>query len=238
MSDLGGKPARGPSTRTLVEYASKQLREHILSGELAPGERLRLDGIAEDLGISPIPLREALRTLASEGLVQPLAHRGYSVSPVTIEDLEETYRIRAELEPLAVRLAVPNLTKDDIKLLAAELDLLGAAFRNGHWPDHRIHHRAYHFGIYEKCGSSWLIRFTDMLWTNSERYQRMTTRIEGELTERGKEHRRILAACRAGDPDKAAVAMRDHLSKSLTSLKAYLVEGDHLSGPPATSVSA
>ncbi|MDO8211700.1 GntR family transcriptional regulator [Conexibacter sp. CPCC 206217] len=214
---------RGPGTRTLVEYASQQLREGILSGALAAGERIHLDGVAEDFGISAIPVREALRTLATEGLVTPLPHRGYTVAPVTIEDLEETYRIRLVLEPLAVQLAVPRLTRADLRFLGEELDLLGRAFRDGHWPDHRTHHRAFHFGIYEKCNSGWLIRFTDMLWVNSERYQRMTTQIQGQLTKRAREHRRILAACRAGDADKAAELMNDHLSSSLDTLKAYLV---------------
>jgi DNA-binding GntR family transcriptional regulator len=215
--------AKGPGTRTLVEYASQQLREQILSGALAAGERIHLDGVAEDFGISAIPVREALRTLATEGLVTPLPHRGYTVAPVTIEDLEETYRIRLVLEPLAVQLAVPRLTRADLRFLGEELDLLGRAFRDGHWPDHRTHHRAFHFGIYEKCNSPWLIRFTDMLWVNSERYQRMTTQIQGQLTQRAKEHRRILAACRAGDADKAAELMNDHLSRSLETLKAFLI---------------
>lgn len=214
---------RGPRIRTLVEYASQQLREQILSGELGAGERMRLDVVAEDLGISPIPLREALRTLATEGLVTPLAHRGYSVAPVTIADLEETYRLRLLLEPLAVRLAVPGLTKVDLRALGESLDRLGRAFKEGHWPDHRTHHRAFHFGIYERCNSEWLVRFTDMLWSNSERYQRMTAQIKGQLTQRAKEHRAILAACRAGDADRAGDLMHDHLAASLVSLKEYLV---------------
>jgi DNA-binding GntR family transcriptional regulator len=222
-------PGRGPTTRTLVEYASEQLREQILSGELGAGHRIRLDVIAEEFGISAIPLREALRTLAAEGLVTPLAHRGYSVAPTTLADLEETYRIRLELEPLAVRLAVPLLTKADIKKLGTSLDLLGQAFKNGHWPDHRTHHRRFHFGIYERCNSPWLLRFTDMLWANSERYQRMTTQIQGQLTQRAKEHRAILAACRAGDAERAATLMHEHLAKSLRTLSDYLVAGDHMS---------
>jgi DNA-binding GntR family transcriptional regulator len=224
MSDQG----RGPSTRTLVEYASKQLREQILSGELGPGDRIRLDVIAQDFGISAIPLREALRTLAAEGLVTPLAHRGYSVASVTIADLEETYRIRLVLEPLAVRLAVPRLSKADVKALGESLDRLGRAFKDGHWPDHRTHHRAFHFGIYERCNSDWLIRFTDMLWTNSERYQRMTTQIQGQLTQRAKEHRAILSACRSGDAERAGELMHDHLANSLASLKEYLVADDQI----------
>jgi DNA-binding GntR family transcriptional regulator len=228
---------RGPSTRTLVEYASQQLREQILSGELGAGDRIRLDVIAQDFGISPIPLREALRTLAAEGLVKPLAHRGYSVAPLTVADLEDTYNVRLQLEPLAVRLAVPRLTKADLAALGESLDRLGQAFADGHWPDHRLHHRAFHFGLYERCDSSWLIRFTDMLWANSERYQRMTTQIRGQLAQREKEHRRILAAARAGDADRAAERMHQHLSASLSTLREYLVAGKQLDAPAAAAES-
>jgi DNA-binding GntR family transcriptional regulator len=228
---------RGPSTRTLVEYASQQLREQILSGELGAGDRIRLDVIAQDFGISAIPLREALRTLAAEGLVMPLAHRGYSVAPVTIADLEDTYRIRLELEPLAVRLAVPRLTKADLKALGESLERLGRAFKEGHWPDHRTHHRAFHFGIYERCDSAWLIRFTDMLWTNSERYQRMTTQIKGQLTQRANEHRAILAACRARDADLAADLMHGHLAASLETLREFLVSHDEMASAQDASAA-
>src|ERR1700742_5190631 len=102
-----GQSRTRPNIMTLVEYAAGEIREQILSGEMAAGERILLDEVAEELGISPIPLREALRTLATEGLVAPLPRRGYTVAPVTVADLEETYRVRLVLEPLAVKLAVP-----------------------------------------------------------------------------------------------------------------------------------
>jgi DNA-binding GntR family transcriptional regulator len=189
-------PARsgdGSSPATLVEHAAQDVRERILSGALAPDERILLDAIADDLGMSPIPVREALRTLATEGLVARLPRRGYKVAPVTLADLDETYRVRLLLEPLAVSLAVPTLTAADLKTLHRELELLGEAFTALDWEAHRTHHRAFHFGLYDRCGSAWLIRFADMLWLNSERYQRMTTEIRGELTERMTEHERVAA---------------------------------------------
>jgi DNA-binding GntR family transcriptional regulator len=222
------KPAKGqarrrPNIMTLVEYAAEEIREQILSGELAAGERIRLDDVADDLGISPIPLREALRTLATEGLVAPLPRRGYTVAPVTVADLEETYRVRLLLEPLAVTLAVPALVPADIDHLRKELDLLGAAIAAEDWPEHRTHHRAFHFGLYEKCNSTWLIRFTDMLWANSDRYQRMTTQIRGELGDRMVEHHEVLDACAEGAAEEAGERMRVHLDHAFTTLRDYLV---------------
>lgn len=226
----GGKVATrlAQTSKTLVELAADWLRESILSGELSAGERIRLDAIAQELGMSPIPVREALRSLATEGLVVPLAHRGYTVQPVTVGDLMDTYRLRLMLEPVAVQLAVPHLDEPTLDHLSEELDLLERAFRDSDWPSHRIHHRAFHFGMYDKCDSAWLLRFTDMLWVNSERYQRMTTRIKGELNERRKEHRRILAACREHDATQAAALMHDHLNSAAETIRAFLNQNQHM----------
>lgn len=225
LRSVGGS---GPGNRTLVEYAAERLREGILAGDLPAGERVPLDSIAQELGISPIPLREALRTLATEGLVVPLPHRGYTVAKLTVSDLEETYRLRLLLEPLAVQLAVPRLTEVDVAHLATELDLLARAFDEANWPNHRTHHRNWHFGIYGHCESAWLMRFIDMLWLNSERYQRLTTLIKGELRQRTKEHQRIFAAVKAGDADRAASLMHEHLSRAEESLRAFLDANEHV----------
>lgn len=214
----------GSSPMSLVEFAAAQLRENILSGELGAGERIRLDEIAGDLKMSPIPLREALRTLATEGLVIPAPHRGYTVSAVTVADLDDIYRMRLILEPLAVRLAVPHLEDDDLEYLREELDLVNRAVQKGDWPDHRLHHRAFHFGIYDRCESSWLLRFTDTIWLNAQRYQRMSTRIKGELAQRRREHEAILAACEEHDAESASALMHDHLKLAGDRIRAFLSE--------------
>jgi DNA-binding GntR family transcriptional regulator len=231
--------AKAPGV-SLVEFAADSVRTSILTGALPAGERILLDDLAEDLGISPIPVREALRVVATEGLVVPMARRGYTVAPLHVEDLEETYRLRLLLEPLAVQLAVPRLTPADVDQLATELELLTEAFEAGDWPNHRLHHRNFHFGIYNRCESPWLLRFTEMLWANSERYQYMTTRIKGELRQRDAEHKRILKALRAADPERSAEAMREHLAQAEKPLHDYLAarEAEQASEAPDTAVSA
>jgi DNA-binding GntR family transcriptional regulator len=212
---------------SLVDFAAQRIRDSILVGDLPPGERVLLDGIATELGISSIPVREALRTIASEGLLIPEARRGYTVAPILVKDLDETYQLRLLLEPEAVRLAVPQLTPADLTELGEEVKLLGEAFNSRDWPSHRIHHRAFHFGIYERCNSKWMLRLTDMLWANSERYQFMSTRIRGQLGARLTEHRRILSACRRGDADLAAELMHDHLNRAGQSVREFVIEGGH-----------
>src|SRR5690242_4657103 len=84
---------------TLVERAAEGLRAEILDGTLAPGDRVHLADAAERLGMSMVPVREALRSLASEGLVYAVPQRGYRVSELSLDDLEDTYRLRVELDP-------------------------------------------------------------------------------------------------------------------------------------------
>jgi DNA-binding GntR family transcriptional regulator len=218
---------RGALTR--VEYAADRLRERILAGDLRAGDRIHLDAIAQSLGMSAIPLREALRVLGEQGLVVPSPHRGYTVAPVTVADFDEIYRLRLLLEPLAVNLAVPQLHEPDFVFLAQQLDLFERAYRDENWAAYRVHHRAFHFGIYDKSQSSWLLRFTDVLWLNTERYQRMTALIGGELEQRMKEHRQILAACIAGDADRAAELMHDHLKRAADKIRAFLVTSEGMS---------
>jgi len=208
--------------RTLVEHAAEALREEILGGRLHPGSRVHLDEAATRLDMSPIPIREALRWLASEGLVIPLPQRGYRVREVTPADFEDTYRLRLVLDPLATRLAVPNLPGEGLDRLTDAFEHLLAGYRQDDWAINRLHHRAFHFAIYGGSGSSWLVRFIDMLWQNSERYQRMSARYRGTVEQRAQEHRRIMMACRSGDAQEAETLMRQHLMLTYTTVKRLL----------------
>ncbi|HWP01882.1 MAG TPA: GntR family transcriptional regulator [Gemmatimonadaceae bacterium] len=192
---------------TLVDRAVAVLRQEIITGVLPPDTLIHIGATAERLGVSTIPIREALRTLASEGLVVPVPQRGFCVRPISAADLIDTYRMRLILDPLATRWAIPRLTADDIQRLAAILDALRAAYAANDQPAiHRLH-RAFHFGIYEAAGSPWLLRFLSMLWENSQRYLLLVTHREAE-------HRRILDACATGDPALAERLVRAHLEET------------------------
>lgn len=217
---------------TLVEFAAEHLRESIISGDMGPGQRIRIAEVAGELGMSLIPVREALQALSREGIVIPLPRRGYRVALLSIDDLSITYRLRLILEPLIVQMAVPHLEKHDLDGLQEILDVLDVALEDGKWTLHYGDHRAFHFDIYTKCGAPWLIRFSEMLWQNTQRYQRLTTRIDGELKARMREHRGILRACRAGDADLAGELMRQHLTKAYAKIMAFLTgEGQGLLEP-------
>src|SRR5439155_16569058 len=133
------------SPLTLADHAEAMLRQRIFSGSLPPGSRIHLDEEARRLGMSPIPLREALRGLASKGLVDATSRRGYRVSAATREDLDDTYRLRVMLDAMAVRLAVPELGAAAHAEIDSTLAALAQSIRSGNASTYYPRHHAFHF---------------------------------------------------------------------------------------------
>lgn len=190
------------------------LRERILSGALPPGSRIRLEAEADRLGMSLIPLREALRSLASQGLVDALSRRGYRVSSVSKKDLDDTYQMRLVLDALAVRLAVPRFTAEASREVDVALADLSAAIRSEDTSDYRVAHRRFHFSIFEQCDSRWLLRFIEVLWENSRRYQQLSAGPRGTPEQRIQEHQAIARACQSGDAQRAEELTLRHLKRT------------------------
>src|SRR5579884_3120669 len=176
---------------TLVEHAARAFREMIFSGELKPGERIYPDSAAERLGMSSIPVRPADR-----------------------QDLLETYELRLLLDPYAASLAVPRMDEVAVAHMNQALQQLEQTLRSGDMQVYDRDHRAFHFSIYEHCGSTWLLRFMGMLWENSQRYQRMSAAFRGTTADRVAEHRAIAEACQAGDARETVRLVRRHLSRT------------------------
>lgn len=198
--------------RTRAEKASQALREAIDSGELAAGSRILIDETADRIGMSASPVREALRSLASEGLVILHPHRGYQVASFDLKDLKDTYMVRKLLEPMALSLSVPRLTGQDFENVERDLSRLAQAYEAGDWSVVAIHHHAFHQGLLARADSPWLTRFQEILWGNSERYQRASAGRRGSYHDRIDAHRSILEACREGRVDDAVVALGHHLA--------------------------
>ena len=185
-----------------------------MEGRLPAKSRINIDEVAQMLDMSPIPIREALRALASEGLVVASPHRGYRVRAATLDDLHDTYSLREVLDSMAARLAVPRLTQEDLDRIAEEVERLGESYRQSDWGAFQVHHRRVHFGIYDRCGAPWLLRFVNLLWNNSDRYRLVGSPYRGTPAGRYQEHVEILDACRARDADLAARLMRAHLHRT------------------------
>lgn len=131
--------------RTAGQSAAIAIRRRILSGNLAPGAPLNQNDLAVELGMSRIPIRDALRLLAAEGLVQLRAHATASVTPLSLDDLEELYELRLALEPSLCRIAAPHLTAADLLELEEKLDEMGTLTDPDRWPalNNEFHHILY-----------------------------------------------------------------------------------------------
>jgi DNA-binding GntR family transcriptional regulator len=197
--------------RTLREQVFEHLREEILSARLAPGTELHEVALAESLGISRGPLREALGRLAAEGLVTIRPRRGAEVTRFSRPQNNDANQVREALESLAVRLAVPRLTDDDrarLRELAAQMvdhaerDDASAFFRVN-----REFHRAFVVG----SGNERLREMHEQLLNQMGRLLSRSLELRGSLEQSVAEHRDILEAVDAGEPDRAARLLEQHI---------------------------
>jgi DNA-binding GntR family transcriptional regulator len=205
------RPADG--ARTLADVALAELKEAIVSGEIPPGTPIRLQEYVDRLQMSSVPIREALRFLEQKGLIERTPHRGVYVSQMSAFDLDDTYRVRLDLESHAVRLASERMTDEDRVRITDLVEKYAKASLAGD-PVARDLHGDIHMSLYELSGSKWLLLLLPMLWDNSERYRRLSLPLRGTPEQRIEEHRQIVEAVAAGDPNRAEELLRAHLSNS------------------------
>ncbi|MEO6083449.1 MAG: GntR family transcriptional regulator [Umezawaea sp.] len=202
---------------TKSDFAYTTLREKILSGEFAPGQVLNQATLARTIGISTTPLREGLRRLKSEGLVDLDAHRDARVTELTAEEARDLLELRASLDPLAVALAAQRRTKADIReIRAAAVDLEPLPSNPG--VDDLVTHRRFHSALYRASHNDLLIATLDGLWDKADRYRRLALEVARGQDERDRttaEHHELVEHVIAGDSDAAAAVMRRHVSASL-----------------------
>jgi DNA-binding GntR family transcriptional regulator len=209
LSRLAG--ANAPERhRTLADRAFAELHDAIVSGRLEPGERLPIEELGVALGMSAMPIREALRRLDAAGLVENIPHRGARVTQLSLADLAEVYEARLALEPLAVRRAAERFDAADAEIASERLRAL-AALPDDNSPETWGAHTAYHFALYQAAGSSWLLRLIEPLWETSQRY-RLAAKVAPKLDTRRAEHELILRACIEHDADLAARSLHAHLA--------------------------
>jgi DNA-binding GntR family transcriptional regulator len=198
--------------RVLREEIKEHLIEEIISGRLKPGERIVEMRVAQELGVSQAPVREALRDLELFGFIVSLPYRGAQVREVSIADLVQIYPIRAALEGVAGRFAVGRIDEESLQRLEHLLEKMrNSSARN----DHHTHVEAdveFHKTIIEASGNELIMRFWESMRLETTTFLTMvmSRRSLQELTER---HVVLLAALRSGDPLLAETAMRRHIEE-------------------------
>ena len=203
------------TSESAVERVYRATREAILTGEYPPGFPLKMGEIAARNGVSSIPVREALRRLEAERLVESVVHKGARVADLSFPDLADAYRLRILLEIEAVRLGFPHLTGADLDRMRQLLDDMTRLWRAGRTEEGHEAHRTFHFLVYEKAGSTWLLHVIGSIWDHTERHRRLAVRWGAEPEDLGRYHEEMLAALVGRDLDKAIEAVRQHFERPL-----------------------
>jgi DNA-binding GntR family transcriptional regulator len=200
--DPGIPAGHQPLSRTVADW----LAQRIISGEAAPGERLTEPRIAELAGVSRSPVREALRILAGEGLVEITPRHGARVTHVGVRDARELYACRLLLEPTCAYEAVQAMTPAGV----AELDRIRAQMEAaaGDGPRFLSQNVAYFRTLARHCPNTLLREFVELTWANAQRYWSVFARVEGYSAGSLAFHEPLHAAVRTGDP--AAAQAADH----------------------------
>lgn len=192
--------------RGTTEQVAERIREAIIAGKIAPGVWLRETALATRIGVSRIPVREALARLESEGLVERVPYRGARVVRLTVDQVRESFMLRSLLEGFATKLAAPHLTPEEIGRLRKIVVELEACARAGRHEALYTLHAEFHSIITNRCGSAKLIRWINELCNQFPKNQRRITRLE----EPPLEYRRIAEAIEAGDAELAGRLMSEH----------------------------
>ena len=197
-----------PKKSIKSEIAYTFIKEKIETGEYTPGDRIVIHDIAELLSISDTPVREAMKRLASESLIEMESHKGGKISPVNIENLEEIFRIRLELETLACRIAVKNATKDETRKLEALVEKMDLSVKNNDVEFYTQHNTEFHNLLYQASHSPILVDLIDNLHSRSERSKMVFRQAPSRNSTSNAEHRTIVEAIREGNEEKAVSALR------------------------------
>ena len=210
---------------TAQEAVLAEIRRQLLDGRLAPGVSVRPDALGEQLGVSAVPVREALRILEGEGHVQYRPHRGYVVAALDVEDLIEIYRIRELLETEAVRRAIPRLRTETVARLReivhemeqVQDDVMSLTSVN----------RRFHFTLFEAAEMPQLVRVLRILWDSSDRY-----RLRYLLSPENRrlvhdQHQRMMQAVADGDVESFVDESHRHRNHAIAALaEALTLAGD------------
>ncbi len=204
--------------RTATEFVEAGLRQAILSGTLAPGTPLRQEELAILFGVSRMPVREALRQLEAQALVEFEPHKGAVVTEISAEDAADNYAIRRALEPAALVLSIPNLTDGDFE--RAE-ELIGDL--DGEVDQARLGdlNRRFHLCLYGAAGRPKLIALVAAQLATADRYLRFHLAAKGRDHLAQHEHRALLAAARARDGAAAQAILRQHLDTAAATIAEF-----------------
>ena len=208
----GRRAQDGRPARTTHEWVRTRLRSAIFAGDYPPGSKLVQTEIAEQLGISVTPVREAMRDLINEGLVDFDPHRAATVRAIDIADAIEVNELRLVLEPLAVRQAAEHITAEELETLRELEATMEATETHQDWLEAN---RDFHLAVIDAARSPRLAGILTNLRQISSFYLAAFARVGGvDHAKSARDHRDLIAALAAGDGDRASTIMASHLAQT------------------------
>lgn len=209
MTDAKMRRSEPVARSVLSDQVKDRILQWILEGDLAPGSRIIETRVAKELGVSQAPVREALRDLATLGIIEMQAYRGARVRQPSKAELVEGMELRGELEALAARQAAIKITREELSELRILIDEMRLLAEAGNTHDHSLKNITFHAIVVRASKNRTLERIWSLLEPHARTY--VTAMVPGtDLLWLGDRHIAILDALEAGDPDRAAETMRSH----------------------------
>ena len=210
----GTEKSRPLQAETLASSVYQSLLTDILSGELKPGHKLRLHSLKTSYNVGNSPLREALNRLSTNGLVVREENKGFSVSPASLEELEDLVKTHCWLEEIALREAIKNADDEydeRIILAAHRLSRVEPADKGNYLsPEHERKHKEFHNALLSACDSKILLDFCDQLRERALRYRNLSAVVEYREGNENNEHKSIVEAILNRDADTAVKLLISH----------------------------
>ncbi len=215
-----------PKSGHLVESVYQSTRAHILDGTYPANTPLRLNKLAAANKVSLIPVREALRLLERERFVVSEVNKGARVAPLSLESLEDLYRVRTLVEVEALRLATRFVDSVFINSLVDTINSAVSELQMNNIENGLDHHRTFHQSIYELSGSEWLCHIVEMLWAHSERYIHLASGQKNFVCSVDDNHHAIIDCLAKGDADGAAESLTADLHGTVELLRDELGQSE------------
>jgi DNA-binding GntR family transcriptional regulator len=207
-------PIKLDSYKPLREVVAETLREAIVNGILKPGERLMEIQLAEELGVSRTPVREAIRKLELEGFVVMIPRRGTYVADLSIKDINEVFEIRTALDVLAAGLAVERITEDELEQLERLLVEIGELIEEDDADKIVESDSQFHDILYRASRNDRLVGIINNLREQFTRFRSISIQYPGRMQKSVEEHRRLVEAIASRDTDLAQQLAREHMENS------------------------
>ena len=228
----------------LADQVYDVLHKAIVSGELPAGSRLRIRDVAEQVGTSVMPVREAIRRLEEGGFAHREPHKGAVVKGLTLEELIHVYDVRKVLEREAARRGAERITPEGCARMEAEYGFMRAAIAEGRLEDHLRRDEGLLTALYEASGNPVLVKTIQSLWLQCRAYKTLGIKSTFDSTKSNEVlwqyQRDLVAAARANDPEAAAVASdasldvaAEEIRRRLAAEKGEVDEGDIEEAAPA-----